>query len=131
YIFHPVSDRELQALERRDGRRLQLHDVLTSQTIPALQAAIVNFVVGACVRRLQSQRLGERRQKYSFVVHTQSSREAHTWQLEIVSALVEGLQRQGDQDSDLFHRLFASGYEDISRSVTAASEYLPPIDQVL
>ncbi|MBK9610658.1 hypothetical protein [Candidatus Amarobacter glycogenicus] len=65
-LYHEVSTDELVVLKQSDRRRFKVEDCLTSKAIPALRAAVCNFVVGGVIRRLQSERAGSRRPKSSF-----------------------------------------------------------------
>src|SRR3989338_2844218 len=48
-IFEEVSPDERDTMKESDGRRLKLAEVLTSEKIPVLRKAIMNFVVGSVV----------------------------------------------------------------------------------
>ena len=57
-----------------------------------LREAIMNFVVGGCIRRLQ-QTAGEQfPQKYRFLFHTEQARASHDWQEEVVVTIKASLE---------------------------------------
>src|SRR6185437_11492662 len=79
YFFQEVPLPERETLKKPDGRRLKLEDVLTEKNVRILRQAIMNFVVGAAVRRIQQEKAVEPLQKYSLLIHTEQSRDAHNW----------------------------------------------------
>jgi hypothetical protein len=74
----PVAERD--ALKKEDRRRLQIDKVLTDRNAAVLRDAIVTFLVGGTIRRLQQRAAGQWPQKYSCLFHTEQSRSSHEWQ---------------------------------------------------
>ncbi|MFC1955421.1 hypothetical protein ACFLWZ_02635 [Chloroflexota bacterium] len=93
FSYEPIPDAELSVLKSEDRRVFKLEDVMSSRKINALRKAIVTFIVGACIRRLQERKRGRRESgyKYSFVVHTETQKDAHAWQERVVIALKNAL----------------------------------------
>ena len=79
FIYHPVTLNELDILRREDRRRFRIEECLTSNAIPVLRLAIMNFLVGGCIRRLQDRHANIPEKKFSFLVHTEAGRAAHAW----------------------------------------------------
>lgn len=131
YLYEPVSEDELLVLRKQDGRRLKLDDVLTSKSIPSLRDAICNFLVGGCIRRLQDMRQERTPKKFSFLVHTEPSMAAHTWQETLVERIKSHLTAALSTDRQLFEALIERAYADIAASVQAQGSYLPPFADVL
>jgi hypothetical protein len=73
YLHHEVGPMELRALRKEDGRVFKLSDALTSPAVRSLRYAIMTFIVGGCIRRLQGKKNGHPK-KFSFIVHTERSR---------------------------------------------------------
>jgi hypothetical protein len=118
-------------LRKEDRRRLRIEDCLTSLAIPVLRAAICNFIVGACIRRLQDRKDGQPPKKFSFLVHTEAGKNAHTWQESIVGTIEEKLSEAAKSDPQLLHRLFKQAYDDLAQSIQVMSHYLPPLEEVV
>jgi len=131
YFQRSVDQAELDALRRPDARRLRLEEVLFSPKIPAMRHSVCAFIVGGSIRRLQERETAGRRPKYSFIFHLDRSREAHTWQEQVVRELVNQLQRESDTNTLLFRELMKAAYDDIARSVEKSLQWLPPFDSVL
>ncbi len=85
YFYTPVPLAERDALKEEDGRRLKLENVLTAKNTEVLRQAIMNFIVGASIRKIQQKETGQKEQKYSFLFHTESARKSHAWQEKVVT----------------------------------------------
>jgi hypothetical protein len=114
-----VSDTELVNLRRPNSFDLQQTDLVTSPAIAALRRAIVTFVVGAWIRRQQQRNRHETPEHYSFIVHTHTTRAAHTWQASIVRTLVRQLQEAAVDNPGAVQALVWSAYEDLVASLMA------------
>lgn len=129
YLEVPLSERD--ALKKEDRRRLQIDRVLTEKNCAVLRGALVTFLVGGTIRRLQQRTAGQRQQKYSFLFHTEQTKAAHDWQSRIVAALHDALVDQARADSPAFNALLRSAYDDLRRSVDALEGVdLPNLDDV-
>ncbi len=80
YFYREVPLAERDALKKEDRRRLQIDRVLTDKNAAVLRDAVVTFLVGGAIRRLQQRAAGQWPQKYSFLFHTEQSRSSHEWQ---------------------------------------------------
>jgi hypothetical protein len=130
YFYREVPMAERNALKKEDRRRLQIDRVLTEKNAEVMRDAIVNFIVGATIRRLQQRATGQRSQKYSFLFHTEQQRSAHDWQLRVVSAVRDALVDQAEVDSPSFNELVRAAYVDLRRSVDGDELPLPEFDEV-
>lgn len=54
FLYKPVDTRELEVLHHADGRRFKPEEALASAGIPVLRQAVVTFIVGGMLRRLQA-----------------------------------------------------------------------------
>ena len=131
FLYHAVNPLELEVLHHADRRRFNPDEALTSKGVPSLRQAIVTFVVGALMRRLQAKHLGEKPKKYSFIIHTEYSKQAHTWQELVVEALVEGLRESATKGTKVFHDLVRTAHDDLRASIQAANGYVPELASVL
>jgi hypothetical protein len=124
YVYEELSLDELDALRERDRRSFKLEEALTHRRIEVLRKGILNFIVGACIRRIQQRKSKEREQKYCFVVHTEHGKEAHNWQIEIVDKLKELLEYNANHNLPLLSGLVKEAYDDLLKSVKITS--VPP-----
>lgn len=130
FFYEEVPQDERDALRKEDKRRFGIETVMTTPKIAVLRRAIVNFMVGACVRRWQQESHGERKRKYSFVVHTEQHRAAHGWQMTVVSSLWEKLQQEARENGAVLPVLIEESYRDLEASVRLTGETMPPLTEV-
>ncbi len=130
YFYQEVALAERDALKKEDRRRLQIERVLTENNATVLRTAIINFLVGGAIRRLQQRAVGQRPQKYSFLFHTEQSRSSHEWQEKVAGAIKDALVDQARADSPLFNELIRSAYMDLRRSIELEGMSLPSIEDV-
>ena len=122
----PVDERE--ALKGEDRRRLKIENVLGEKRAEVLRDATVTFIVGAVIRRLQAKLSSERPEKYSFLIHTEQTREAHEWQERIATAIRDALIEEAKVDSPRFNALIQGAYSDLKRSVALEGSPLPSFE---
>lgn len=131
FLYRPVGAQELRLLHHQDRRRFRIEECLTSDAIPMLRAAICNFIVGGCIRRLQDQQKGQTEKKFSFLFHTEAGKASHAWQEQIVIEVNEKLTESASTNPLLLRQLFTEAYVDLSDSIKVLNHYLPPIEDVL
>lgn len=85
-----VPEKEIDVLGKPDER--YLNNILTTPNLDTFRSAIVNFIVAGSIRNLQNQQSGQRRYKCSFIIHTETSKPKHDWQMQLVQSLVEKLK---------------------------------------
>lgn len=129
YFYREVPLPERDALKKEDRRRLQIDRVLTEKNATILRDAVVAFLVGGAIRRLQQRGLGQRQQKYSFLFHTEQSRGSHEWQERVAGAIRNALVDQARTDSPLFNELLRTAYQDLRRSLELEGA-VPSLDEV-
>lgn len=130
HIYEPISSNELLILKKADGRRFKVEDVLTSNKINSLRHAIINFIVGGSIRRIQDKKIGVRQKKYSFIVHTEQAKAAHEWQETIVTEMKDQLKHILDIDLILLSDLIQESYEDLIKSLSLIESYIPSLEEV-
>jgi hypothetical protein len=116
YIYEEVSMDELEILRKNDRRSFKIEEALTSNRIGALRKAFMNFIVGACIRRLQQTKNSQKIHKYSFVVHTEYNKASHAWQENVVNTLKEKLIECAHENSSELQLLIQNSYNDLLRS---------------
>ena len=130
YFYREVPLAERDALKKEDRRRLQIDRVLTDRNAATLRDAVVTFLVGGAIRRLQQRAAGQWPQKYSFLFHTEQSRSSHEWQERVAIAIRDSLVDQARADSPLFNELLRAAYIDLQRSIQLEGVSLPKLDDV-
>ena len=122
YFYREVPMAERDALKKEDGRRLQIDRILTERNGALLRDAIVTFLVGGAIRRLQQRAARQTVQKYSFLFPTEQSRSSHEWQEKVTGAIRDALVDQARADSPLFNELIRAAYMDLRRSIELEGE---------
>jgi Fe2+ or Zn2+ uptake regulation protein len=131
YFYREVPLAERDALKKEDRRRLQIDKILTEKNAAILRDAVVTFLVGGAIRRLQQRAAGQWPQKYSFLFHTEQSRSSHEWQEKVAVAIRDALVDQARADSPLFHELVRAAYMDLRRSIELEGVTVPSIEDVI
>lgn len=129
FFYREVPLAERDALKKEDRRRLQIDRVLTERNAAVLRDAVVTFLVGGAIRRLQQRTAGQWPQKYSFLFHTEQSRSSHEWQERVAIAVRDSLVDQARADSPLFNELVRAAYIDLRRSIELEGS-LPNLEDV-
>jgi len=106
YLHVNVLEKEIDVLGKEDKR--YLHNILTTDNLNTFRSAIVNFIVAGSIRRLQNEKSGQRRYKCSFIIHTETSKPKHDWQMRLVQSLLEKLK---DATMGTLEKLIEDSYE--------------------
>lgn len=122
-LYHAIDESELEVLRKSDNRRVKGDYLLTSKNLEGLRHALMNFIVGAKVRHLSNGYIT----KYSFIMHTITTKKAHVWQYDVVSRMESKLKESITENPQLFRDLVHTAYEDLKRSV----HHLPDFTDVL
>lgn len=130
FLHREVPLPEREALKKNDGRRLQIDKVLTEKNAAVLRDAIVAFLVGGTIRRLQQRESSQRQQKYSFLFHTEQSRSSHVWQETVAGTIRDCLIDQARADSPIFNELIRAAFVDLRRSLELEGIAIPTFDEV-
>lgn len=125
YLHHDIDHKELHALRKQDYRRVKISDVLVSKAINGLKMAVANFIVGSAIRQLQCEENVQPLRKLSFLIHTEVSKAAHSWQKEIVDSLHRALIDESQKNSKIFLEIINESFENLKKSVELNGDYLP------
>lgn len=132
YAFREVSPEEIEALKKEDGRRFKLDDILTTPRVSALRGAMLTFMIGGCIRRLQQTAAGKRTCKYAFVVHTDQSKVSHEWQARLVDEIITRLGNAARSFPDQLEKLVREAFNDLLPALATEGPLAPPeFDAVL
>ena len=130
YLHQPISENELEILKKPDRRRFKIEEALKSKSIKSLRNAIINFLVGSVIRRLQNEKRMLPVLKYSFIIHTEQKQASHAWQKEVVSEIIMQLTKAIDKEPLFFSRLIKDSYEHLSHSLNLLNVNIPHLDEV-
>ena len=132
-IHHTVDHREFERLKKPDARSFKLPDVLTAPAIKGYRTALVNFIVGGTIQRINGTKAGANHKKlrYSFLLHSEAAKEAHDWQEKLTKTIISKFKAAGEENYKLFEDLVTQAYEDFSRSLKLKSEPIPSLKEVL
>lgn len=130
FIHITVTEKEISVLKKKDKRVLNPDDAINSKAIPAFRAALVNFVAGAVIRRLQAKKSGVKAVYYSFLVHTEAGRGAHSWQEELTGCLVDQLLEAASAGSSVLSEMVDAAYDNLAVSIQSAGYWLPDRETV-
>ncbi len=130
YFYREVPLQEREALKAEDRRRLKIENVLTERNVETLRDAVVAFLMGGAIRRIQQTANGEKQAKYSFLFHTEQKKSSHGWQERITVAIRDSLVQAAQMDSPIFETLLRAAYSDLKRSIALGHTQLPDFEVV-
>ena len=131
YLFHSIDENELQIIKNSDRRKFKEEEVLTSDKVEGLRSAIINFIVGGCIRIIQNGRQPKgSKNKFSFIIHTEISKAAHTRQENIINELIDQLENEAKIDSPLLNKYIRDSYNDMVESIIKYGYEVPNIMEV-
>lgn len=116
YLYHPIFEDELEVLKKADNRRIKDDTLLTYQGITGIRDALINFIVGGTIRRIEQRLSGKRPEKYAFIMHTNTAKSSHEWQTNILERLKVKLTEIIDDDPLLFNQIIKMSYDNFERS---------------
>ncbi|HSY64603.1 MAG TPA: Z1 domain-containing protein [Terriglobales bacterium] len=125
YFYQSVPLQERDALKAEDRRRFKIEDVLNEKGVAVLRLAIVNFVTGATIRRIQQAQKGLASRKYSFLFHTEQARKSHDWQEQVVTAIRDQLVEAAQKNDPRLDAILRESYDDLKPSVTLGGLTMP------
>lgn len=131
-IHHAVDAAEFDRLKKHDGRSVKLDQVLMANGIKGFRAALMNFLVGGCILRMNGMAASRPTAKlrYSFLVHSEAGKGAHEWQEELTKHFFDALRDAMQGGEPLFDGLVKQAYDDLSRSLTLNGDPVPVLDDV-
>ena len=131
-IHVTIPIKELAVLKEQDRRTFKLEDALISPEIEGIRRAFVTFVVGGCIQRINgiAAGLSPKKLRYSFLVHSEASRDSHEWQEKIIYKLRDQLVAESAANSASFNELVKAAYDDLAASIKLYGKPLPEIKAV-
>lgn len=131
YLYRAIEEVELDIIKSSDRRRFKEEEVLTSDKVEGLRTAVINFIIGGCIRILQNGGSPRgKKNKFSFIIHTQISKAAHQRQENIINELLDKLTEAANSNSELLNKYIEEGYETLSQSVSEYGFEVPNLVKV-
>lgn len=119
YLFQAIDEEELKIIKSSDRRRFKEEEVLISNKVEGLRAAVINFIVAGCIRIIQNGGNPRgKKNKFSFIIHTEVAKAAHNRQENIISELIKKLEEEANNESSLLNKYIYEGYDNLIESVT-------------
>ncbi len=131
YLFYSIDDTELEIIKNSDRRRFKEEEIFTSPKVEGLRTAVINFIIGGCIRIIQNG--GKPRgskNKFSFIIHTEISKSSHQRQNDIITELMEQLEKEALKNSNVLEEYIETGYKTLSESVNAYNFEVPSLEEV-
>lgn len=118
YLFKAINEDELKIIKSSDRRKFKEEDVLISKKVEGIRNAIINFIIGGCIRIIQNGgKIRGKYNKFSFIIHTEISKAAHTRQQNIISELINKLEAEANRNSKLLNEYIDKGYNELAESI--------------
>lgn len=131
YLFYSIDDSELEIIKNSDRRRFKEEEIFTSSKVEGIRSAVINFIIGGCIRILQNGGNPRgRKNKFSFIIHTEISKASHQRQNDIIAELMEQLEKEAAKKSNVLEKYIEEGYNTLSESVNAYNFEVPSLEEV-
>jgi hypothetical protein len=125
YLHIEIPLHELAILGKSDRRYIS--NIMTTPNLEFFRFAVMNYLVGGTIRILQERR-NQKRYKSSFIIHTETAKAKHAWQLDLASSLMEKLS---ELNKEQMHDLVKDSYEQFVLSLTVNESFVPEFEAVL
>ncbi|WP_215764623.1 Z1 domain-containing protein [Gluconobacter sp. P1D12_c] len=131
-IHYRVDHYEFDRLKKFDGRVFKLEDSLVSPKIEGYRTALITFIVGSCIQRINGSNAGKNSKKllYSFLLHSEAGKSAHDWQEQLTNELVRQLVQAAKTGNVVLRDLIQTSYDDLSRSLKLDDKPIPSFEDV-
>ncbi len=133
-LFVPIPEEELNILnpsgkkkgkksKKVDRRVFKIEEAFTHKKLSTFRFALMNFIVGGCIRRLQQKKQRIEQENYSFIVHIHKDKWTHDLQMQLVNTILDELKKQAKTQSDLFIKLASDSYDEFKISIEKHNSY--------
>lgn len=133
-LIHQLIDhKEFDRLKTKDLRSVKLTDLLTTNGVKGYRTAIINFIVGGCMQRVnaEQQGLSRKKLKYSFLLHSDAAKGSHEWQEEITQTLISQFKDCAVKNTELFEQLVKNAYDGLKLSLELNRDSVPLLVDVV
>lgn len=131
YLYQEITENDLEVMKKMDLRRVRKENLLSQRNLYNLNRAVINFIVGSCIRRWQQRYLNEDEEKYSMVVHTERGKKAHDWQRQLINLVLYDLVEIVEENDDLYVEWIKDSYQHLIKSVRLVDLPEPSFNEVL
>lgn len=131
YLYQEITENDLEVMKKMDLRRVRKVNLLSQKNLYNLNKAVINFIVGSCIRRWQQRYLNEEEEKYSMVVHTERGKKAHEWQQQLIKLILEDLVVLVEENNDLFTELIKVSYKHLMKSIRLVNMPEPSFNEII
>ncbi|MDX8045313.1 Z1 domain-containing protein [Gracilibacillus sp. S3-1-1] len=131
YLYQEIDDNDLAVMKKMDLRRVRKQNILSQKNLTNINRAVINFIVGSCIRRWQQDRLREEQEKYAMIVHTERGKKAHEWQEQLLYRILRDLSQLADSEDKLFIQAIKDSYRHLMSSVRLVNTPTPTFREVL
>ena len=121
FLYEEVSDKEQGIFRNEDGRQTRKDHLLTSENLQKLRQGLLNFIVGGIAINF----LQNKRTKFCFVIHTDTKKDIHKYQDEIVEGVITAITAEAKKESVLFNNLLTDAYQNIKASFDVVGQTMP------
>ena len=131
YLFYALDESELEIIKNSDRRRFKEEEIFTSEKVKGLRTAVINYIIGGCIRIYQNggQPRGKKN-RFSFIIHTEISKSSHKRQDDIIDELMNKLEENCFNNSELLNKYIEEGYANFKQSVDAYGFKMPSLDEL-
>lgn len=131
YLFHAISEDELSIIKSSDRRKFKVEHVLKSSKIMGLRTAVINYLIAGCIRIIQNGgKPRGKRNKFSFIIHTEISKASHARQEDIVNELIDRLEESVKSDCEMLEKYIEEGYYNLKTSIDQYGFITPELREV-
>lgn len=126
HLFYAINEEELSIIKSKDRRKFKAETVLMNDRVEGLRTAIINFILGGCIRIIQNggQPRGKKN-KFSFIIHTEVAKAAHQNQESIINELFVKIREEVKLDTDIIQKYIQISYSAFERSINDYGKIYP------
>ncbi|HSY20215.1 MAG TPA: hypothetical protein VK815_17855 [Candidatus Acidoferrales bacterium] len=84
----------------------------------------------SCLRRIQDEQAQRRPKRFAFLFHTAAGKASHAWQESVILQFDEKLHAEAQTGSENLRNLVQAAYDDLAKSLLAASQPVPAFSEV-
>lgn len=132
-IHYSVDHNEFDRLKKQDRRAVKEGEALTSKGIAGYRQAIVTFIVGGCIQRINKIAEGQNQKKlrYSLLLHSEATKGAHVWQEKLTGEILDQFTEAHKNSDSIFKDLIKASYDDLKRSLALDNQNIPSLENVI
>lgn len=131
YLFYSIDDSELEIIKNSDRRKFKEEETFISPKVEGIRTAVINFIIAGCIRIIQNGwKPRGSKNKFSFIIHTEISKSSHKRQNDIITELIEQLEKEAAKHSSILEKYIEEGYNTLSESVNAHGFEVPSLVDV-